>query len=227
MVAATSDRVEAALRRFEAYDPAGRRTVTDFWPPAIRPAGWNGDPRRVTDDTIHYDRAELAELLSRLDEQGVANRRVLISDYYSGLSSLLWGEFFEEVCAISIRPYPVDHLADGRFSICFGLVGNMPFLYSITGRLQWLDALVIDGTRRYDLVMTLYYTFRPLVAPGGVVVFVNTLDRGDVRNGIPRFIRDLRSGEADGIAHRISELSLSDPAVRQPLGIAWETVSRE
>lgn len=220
------DAVEALLRRFEAYDPAARRPVTGFWPPPVRPARWNGDRRAVTADAIHYDRAETAALLRRLDDLGVGRGRILVSDFYSGLSSLLWGERFAEVHAISLRPFPDRRLEDGRFTLHFGRVGDMPFLYEAAGRIGRLDALLIDGSVRYDLAMILYYTFRPLVAPGGIVLFLHTAPDRDPPNGPPngigRFIAGLRSGEIDGAAHEVADLD-----VRSGLGVGYEIVGYE
>lgn len=216
----TGEEIEALLHRFEAYDPAARLVTTPFWPPAVRPARWNGNRRDVSANAIHYDRVEVATLLHQLDALGVARGRVLISDFYSGLSSLLWGEVFQDVHAISVRPFPERRLNDGRFSIFFGRVGDMPFMYEVADQIGRLDALLIDGTVRYDLVMILYYTFRRLVSPGGIVIFSHTAPDDDPLNGVARFITDLRSGEADGIAHRIDD---QDPRY-SGIGIAWELV---
>lgn len=121
--------------------------------------------------------------------------------------------------AISLRPFPDRRLEDGRFTLHFGRVGDMPFLYEAAGRIGRLDALLIDGSVRYDLAMILYYTFRPLVAPGGIVLFLHTAPDGDPLNGIGRFIAGLRSGEIDGAAHEVADLG-----VPGGIGISYEIV---
>lgn len=207
IVAPAADDTEALLRRFETYDPAKRTPRAPFWPPLVRPARWNGNRRDVTADAIHYDREEVAVLLRRLDALGVGRERALLSDFYSGLSSLLWSERFATLHSFSLRPFAERRLEAGRVTIHFGRVGDMPFLYEAAGWIGPLDALLIDGSVRYDLAMTLYYSFRPLVVPGGAVLFFHTKPDGDPKNGIGRLIADLRSGDVDGIEHTITDLN--------------------
>ncbi|WP_448207926.1 hypothetical protein [Azospirillum sp. sgz302134] len=231
--------VEALLARFEAYRPPPAPGPTPFWPPRVRPARWRGNRRDVATDAIHYDRAEIAALLALLDRQGVGRGRVLLSDFYSGLTTLFWGMRFDEVFTISVRDHGEPVLSDGRHTIFFGRVGDMPFLHGMAARTGVLDALLIDGTVRYDLVMILYYTFRPLVRDGGLVVFFHTedghtedghtedghtkdghtKDGGDPSGGVPRFLAGLRSGDIDGIAHAVENLGIPGG-----LGIAYERI---
>lgn len=211
--------VETLLRRFESYDPTFRQPITSFWPPPVRPACWNGNRRDVTAHSLHYNRLEISALLCRLDELGVGREKILVSDFYSGLSSLLWSERFREVHSISIRPFHDSWLKDGNFTIHFGRIGDMPFLYRAAARMGTLDTLLIDGTVRYDLAMILYYTFARQIFPGGVVVFLHAKPDGDPLNGIERLISDLRSGAADGKCHQIEDLNESNG-----LGIRYEVM---
>ncbi|SMH41563.1 class I SAM-dependent methyltransferase [Azospirillum agricola] len=213
---------EDLLRRFEAYDPYGSSPISSFWPPRVRPRRWNGDRRDATADAIHYDRAETAALINLLAGRGRPRRRVLISDFYSGLSCRLWGELFETVEAISLRPFPEPVLQDGRFRIHFGLIGDLPFLYRALSDMRPLDVVIIDGTVRYDLVMTLYYTVRRIVADGGLIVFLHTCVT-EPGNHTRRFVEGLRQGSIDGLSHTINDLAFAGTG---GLGVAFEEIGR-
>lgn len=221
MTTSSHSSAETLLSRFEAYQPQPTGAIAPFWPPRVRPRRWRGNRRDITVDAIHYDRAEIAALLALLDEKSVGRGRVLLSDFYSGLSTLFWGLAFDKVFTFSVRDHAEPSLSDGKHTIFFGRVGDMPFLYQSAERIGEIDALLIDGTVRYDLVMILYYTFRRHLRDKGIVVFFNTRDTSEPSGGIPRFLSGLRSAEIDGIAHTVHDLDVVGGQ-----GIAYEQVTQ-
>lgn len=219
MSRASCDMAAAALERFERYHPPADRASDAVWPPAIRPLAWNGNPRDIRTNAIHYDRAETEALMVRMLELQLPRRRAFVSDLYSGLTCLLWGELFERVGTFSIRPSQVPAVHHGRFSIWFGRIGDMPFMYNALASFRPVDFLAIDGTVRYDLVMILYFTIRRIMPPGGLIAFFNTRQVGP-GNDIPRFLDDLSRGAIDGIDHHLDPL----PAFPGGVGVTCEVV---
>lgn len=216
----TSRAAVAAIERFERYRPPADLPKTGaVWPPRVAPLAWNGRRRDVVADAFHHDRDETLAAVDRILALGKRRRRALVSDFYNGLGCLLWGELYDQVTSISVRPavQPVER-ADGQ-SVWFGRVGDMPFMYRMLTADRPIDALIIDGAMRYDLVMTLYYAVRLVMADGGLVAFFNThVDEPD--NHLPRFLDDLRSGAVDGIEHVFETI----PRPPGGLGVAIEII---
>lgn len=203
------------LANFSQYRPPASADRSKPWPPAIAPERWYGG---ANEPAIHYHREEVFSLLKELFRLPVTRGTALLTSLNNGLPGILWGQVFDTVVAISAREKAEEPIIEGKYTICFGSVGDTKFLYKTLDLIGQLDCLILDDLRYANLISP-YFLFRRAMRRPGIIIFFNTGGVSEAHDGVMRFMADIRSGSLDGICHDIRDI-----LVPGGVGVSYELV---
>lgn len=154
---------------------------------------------------------ELHWLLDKMLKVGT-RRNLLEIGLCAGGSFLIWSTMFDRVCSLDIDTNWIKNFRDA-----YPEFDNSPNHLILDAHSQHpktvakvkeffggepLDVLFIDGSHAYAHVIGDYLSYRPMVRPGGLIVFHDAC-HGHELCEVPRFVRELKSGWFDGEQHDI------------------------
>lgn len=200
----SAERIISDLERYQG-SRGGR-----LWPAIVPFRQWAGEEH----SGLSFSREQALAVLSLLCRGHVQLTQAVISRYGNGLSTLLWGAPFKRVLSVAQESPSVPSLLDGdKFKLAIGSLDRTVFVYKLLAELETINLLVLEESR-YERVISPYYLFRQKMSHPGVVVFIGTK-----REGVQRFLTDLRSGDIDGYAHEVSDVESESGQ-----GLAYEVV---
>jgi predicted O-methyltransferase YrrM len=180
---------------------------------------------------IQQERREIAAFTGKLLELGVTSGTALeIGLGYYGSTHFLWRLLFDRVITIEKNHDRVhtfgrntrEHygkwvMDDGRSAFMVGLSREPGVVANVYQHVDGqVDLLFIDGDHAYGSVLTDWLLYHPLVRPGGIVAFHDSLLAIPGYYAVPAFIEQLRAGTIDGRGREIHNVAFS-----KSLGIAW------
>jgi hypothetical protein len=206
---------DLAINSLIAYRPpiAGSAGI-DVWPPRVRCPDWNGAP---APGGVPYAKSEISQVIRTICQLGIDSGRVLLTSFGNGLTSVLWGSVFDAVTVVCPDSTSRPPLVDGKYTVCFGSIGEASSMLKLAGEIGAVRGLVIDESR-YASAMSSYFTFRHHIERPGIVVFSNTGPDIVDDDGTRRFVNELRAGFVDGRRHEIVDV---EPASGGP-GMTYE-----
>lgn len=187
----------------------------DRWKPRH---GWHDD-HRDKDGTPGYlpavqqVRAEFVEFADHLRRAGVLGGRALqLGVGPCAASHALWQTLFNRVASVD-QVLPMTTAGSDLFSApMFGLQGDThdPKIIEILGQMRY-DFLFIDAGHLYDDVAQDHAHYAPMVRPGGVVAFHDSLRRESLPGlEVWRYLQDFdlpltQIGDEVGVAYYVRE----------------------
>ena len=208
---------QIAINSLLAYQPPAEVEAETVWPPKVRCNDWY---YQTGPDAIHYPETAIRRLLNLIYELALNDGEILLSSHNNGLASILWAGVFDKVVSICHEPTPSEPVRDGKYVVMRGPIGNTKFMYTVAKEFSNLRIVMLDDAL-YDNAISVYFQFKNLIQPPGIIIFTNSGNTIPEHEGIHRFISDLTRGELDGRRHRII---MVDPDDIDSPGYAYEII---
>ncbi|CAN2046944.1 hypothetical protein GMMP1_370018 [Candidatus Magnetomoraceae bacterium gMMP-1] len=182
---------------------------------------WQEIQSNINSFLMLQKKGELVWLIDRL--RGLPSHKTALEiGFFKGGTHLLWKQIFDRVCSIENDPsYPLlflNHfMPDEKSILVIGSSRDAAVYKTVQHQLPSVDFLFIDGDHTYWGVRSDYFTYAPLVRPGGIVALHDA-----VLPECRHFLDRMRNGYFDEYQHDF-EIFHMEPST----GIACEIMTEE
>lgn len=174
--------------------------------------------------TIQQVRQELYDFVSLLFERGYAGGTMLeIGLGRNAGTHRVWREIFSKVLSVELSMERIENakseFGDDRSLFVCGSSRSPKTVEEVRRLVAHVDVLFIDGDHSFGGIWNDYDLYSEFVRSGGLIAFHDSECDVNEMYGVPQFLRELASGDVDGLNHDIRRIVHS-----KKIGIAYEFV---